>query len=411
MFILSIVLLRTAAQQSDTPFQFPWAIGEEWFFTQGTHDWGAGSRSASGLDFAPRRGSSQSERQIRPVAAGMVVEVNRTNTNARDGCGLYVDVEHEGGWRTSYCHISNIPDDITPGRTVSVNDIIGIANNTGRSTGTHLHLELIRNGEHVSWNGIQIGGWTVNGDQLERQGRNPIIARSPAGRDQGVTNEGEITNNTGACLLVNVTSANLRGGPGTNYPVVGSARHRDNFPIVARTGSGQNTWYLITRANGQRAWIWSGIVVLCPFIGEIEEAATVPAPPTVIQPEQPVSSDTTETVQANVQWHTTTVQVAAGQTIIIEASGTWSHGVEGVCCGPNPYDANGYHDKFDASAFLPDQRVGALIGRIGRRRPFFIGTRLEFVSSVSGILELSMNDIPGGFSDNSGSLQVHIRAF
>jgi uncharacterized protein YraI len=45
---------------------------------------------------------------------------------------------------------------------------------------------------------------------------------------------------------------NLRGGPGTNYPVVGSANAGDSFAIVGVNGQGD--WWQIALADGL-AWV------------------------------------------------------------------------------------------------------------------------------------------------------------
>lgn len=85
-----------------------------------------------GLDVANRVGP--------PIAAsdGGVVVVAGWPDNY--GFGNRVVVDHENGYQTTYAHLSNIY--VTPGQRVSRGQTIGQMGSTGRSTGTHLHLEI-----------------------------------------------------------------------------------------------------------------------------------------------------------------------------------------------------------------------------------------------------------------------------
>lgn len=56
------------------------------------------------------------------------------------GFGNRVVVDHGNGYRTTYAHMSNIY--VTVGQSVSRGQVIGQMGSTGRSTGTHLHLEI-----------------------------------------------------------------------------------------------------------------------------------------------------------------------------------------------------------------------------------------------------------------------------
>ena len=67
--------------------------------------------------------------------------------------------------------------------------------------------------------------------------------------------------------------ANLRGGPGTNYPVVGGVKAGDALSIVARNTKGD--WYQL--ANG--AWIAASLVANAP--AGLPVAAVIPIPPPI----------------------------------------------------------------------------------------------------------------------------------
>ncbi len=67
--------------------------------------------------------------------------------NRGSGYGLQVLVDHGFGYRTRYAHLSKIL--VTPGQTVVRGEKIGELGSTGRSTGPHLHYEVIYRGVPV----------------------------------------------------------------------------------------------------------------------------------------------------------------------------------------------------------------------------------------------------------------------
>ena len=70
------------------------------------------------------------------------------NPVLRGGYGLQVLVDHQFGYKTRYAHLSKIL--VKPGQSVKRGDVIGLLGNTGRSTGPHLHYEIIHKGKHVN---------------------------------------------------------------------------------------------------------------------------------------------------------------------------------------------------------------------------------------------------------------------
>jgi murein DD-endopeptidase MepM/ murein hydrolase activator NlpD len=58
--------------------------------------------------------------------------------------GLYVVVVSPGGIETLYAHLSSIS--VSEGETVAQGQVVGVIGDTGYSTGTHLHFEVIDNG-------------------------------------------------------------------------------------------------------------------------------------------------------------------------------------------------------------------------------------------------------------------------
>ena len=64
------------------------------------------------------------------------------------GYGNRIIIDHGNGYKTVYAHLSRAY--VVPGQTVRRGDVIGKMGSTGRSTGIHLHFEVIRNGVYLN---------------------------------------------------------------------------------------------------------------------------------------------------------------------------------------------------------------------------------------------------------------------
>lgn len=90
-----------------------------------------------GVDFAGLSGS-----EVVAVAAGVV-----TWSGERSGYGKLVEINHGNGFVTRYGH--NRANVAQVGQTVSRGDTVAQMGSTGRSTGPHVHFEVLRNGRQV----------------------------------------------------------------------------------------------------------------------------------------------------------------------------------------------------------------------------------------------------------------------
>jgi murein DD-endopeptidase MepM/ murein hydrolase activator NlpD len=61
--------------------------------------------------------------------------------------GKLVILRHGDGYETRYAHLSKVL--VSEGSKVRKGDLIGLAGSTGRSTGTHIHFELLKDGKRI----------------------------------------------------------------------------------------------------------------------------------------------------------------------------------------------------------------------------------------------------------------------
>ena len=88
----------------------------------------------TGLDFAAPTGTP-----IRAAAGGRVLEADREGAY-----GLSLQIDHGNGLVTRYAHASQIL--VKPGEVVRPGQDVALVGSTGRSTGPHLHFEVLLGG-------------------------------------------------------------------------------------------------------------------------------------------------------------------------------------------------------------------------------------------------------------------------
>ncbi|MDR0851759.1 MAG: M23 family metallopeptidase [Clostridiales Family XIII bacterium] len=92
----------------------------------------------TGIDIAVPAGTD-----VYPVMEGKVI----LSVTGNSGYGNYVVVAHGGGYASLYGHLSQIL--VQPGNMVTRDMVIAKSGNSGKSTGPHLHLEIIIDGQPV----------------------------------------------------------------------------------------------------------------------------------------------------------------------------------------------------------------------------------------------------------------------
>jgi murein DD-endopeptidase MepM/ murein hydrolase activator NlpD len=136
---------RRGAGNESRPVEGPtrpavWPLTERGFVTQGLHDGLEGEHP--GLDVAVATDS-----YIRASGGGTIVDVGEDAVYGR-----FVVIDHGDGYSTLYGHASLTL--VSLGQRVRERQVIALSGSTGRSTGPHLHFEVLVDGEPVDPLGV-----------------------------------------------------------------------------------------------------------------------------------------------------------------------------------------------------------------------------------------------------------------
>ena len=96
----------------------------------------------------PHRGTDYAAPTGTPIYAAGDGVIDKLQTLS--GYGKYIRIRHDGTYQTAYAHLSRYASGMAVGVRVRQGQTIGYVGNTGRSTGPHLHYEVIRNGTQVN---------------------------------------------------------------------------------------------------------------------------------------------------------------------------------------------------------------------------------------------------------------------
>ena len=91
----------------------------------------------AGVDFAGHEGSA-----VIAVASGVV-----TFAGERSGYGQLVEVSHPNGYMTRYAHLKSLS--VQVGDVVKKGETLGLMGSSGRSTGPHVHFEVLKSGRNM----------------------------------------------------------------------------------------------------------------------------------------------------------------------------------------------------------------------------------------------------------------------
>ncbi len=104
------------------------------------------SKMHKGVDFAAARGTP-----IYAAGDGTIEKLGKFSSY-----GNYIRIRHRGDIKTAYAHLNGYKSGLKSGSRVRHGQVIGYVGTTGRSTGPHLHYEVMVNGAQVNPNSIKL---------------------------------------------------------------------------------------------------------------------------------------------------------------------------------------------------------------------------------------------------------------
>ena len=117
------------------------------------------TRMHRGVDFAAHKGTP-----IKAAGNGVIAQAGRNGAY-----GHYVKIRHNSEYATAYAHLSRYKKGIHSGTRVKQGEIIGYVGSTGRSTGPHLHFEVIRHGRMINPLSVKLpSGTKLAGKELKK---------------------------------------------------------------------------------------------------------------------------------------------------------------------------------------------------------------------------------------------------
>jgi len=112
-----------------------------------------------GVDFAAPAGT--------PIYAGGNGIIEFIGNNG--GYGKYIRIRHNNEYKTAYGHMSGFTKGLSKGVRVNQGEIIGYVGSTGRSTGPHLHYEIIFQNVQINPLNLKLpSGKILKGEELSK---------------------------------------------------------------------------------------------------------------------------------------------------------------------------------------------------------------------------------------------------
>jgi hypothetical protein len=152
----------------------------------------------NGIDYGIPNGTP-----VQAAAAGTVASVAFEN----GGFGNYVKLSHQDGstvYYTYYAHLATTS--VTAGQKVKAGTVLGTSNNTGASTGPHLHFGLKITGKNAAYKDYVDPMPYFKAAAAQAQ---PVSNSTP-----GMVEIPEMK------FEVDTDSLNVRSGPGVEYPIL-----------------------------------------------------------------------------------------------------------------------------------------------------------------------------------------------
>lgn len=175
----------------------------------------------NGIDYGIPNGTP-----VVSAAAGTVSQVSFEN----GGYGNYVKIAHQDGSKTFYTYYAHLASAaVSAGQKVKAGQLIGYSNNTGASTGPHLHFGLKIDGENPAYKGY------VDPMPYFASGGTPTAEEAPAGGEAGA-----FVSLPDLTFEVTYETLNVRNGPGVEYSIIGQIAKGAKF--TSKKLSSRSVW-------------------------------------------------------------------------------------------------------------------------------------------------------------------------
>lgn len=175
-----------------------------------------------GIDWAVNTGTP-----VKAAQKGQIILVRSDAT----GYGIHVRIQHDKGYLTIYGHLASfnvaIGDEVTPGQ------VIGLSDNTGNSTGPHLHFELRQNNVPIDPQPLLVTSLEEDTATTTTTTTTPVTTGSgtpPAAFPELPK------------AIVTAVALNIRAGPGIENPIIGLVQNGVVFEVMKEVKIGDDIW-------------------------------------------------------------------------------------------------------------------------------------------------------------------------
>ncbi len=131
--VLEVVSLSPQAVELTTQQGVRYPLDRKMIVNQGFHSWHLG------VDLEGDTGDS-----VHPIMKGRIATINSQSK----AYGNHIIIDHGQGLSSLYAHLSRV--DVHVDQPVTIDDVIGRVGSTGHSSGSHLHLEVIDQGQPIN---------------------------------------------------------------------------------------------------------------------------------------------------------------------------------------------------------------------------------------------------------------------
>ncbi len=202
-----------------------------------------------------------------PVLASASGTVTRVENEGSDSYGRWIELDHGGGWRSRYAHLST--QSVSVGQSVTGGKQLGTAGATGHVTGPHLHFEERLNGivQKAKLNGTAVP-YYAHTDFTSKNGcgGNPYSAEEVCGDGFSVVDQQALANSSGTAYLLYNASTKANCVTTLKATSLGTASAVAAFLEVQggtrTTDAGSFTYYAgpIKKTAGSTCVKWGGSV-------------------------------------------------------------------------------------------------------------------------------------------------------